>query len=100
MAVDQVVKFFHGASTGIQAKIDDNTINENDLVITSDTDELVFIDSQKAQKPLGSSKSKNEYEVQLGSGGTASAEAIAKAKEEAIKASKAYTDASLTITKF
>lgn len=70
MAVDQVVKFFHGASTGIQAKIDDNTINENDLVITSDTDELVFIDSQKTQKPLGSSKSKNEYEVQLGSGGS------------------------------
>lgn len=36
----------------------------------------------------------------IGSGGTASAEAIAKAKEEAIKASKAYTDASLTITEF
>ena len=36
----------------------------------------------------------------VGSGGTASAEAIAKAKEEAIKASKAYTDASLTITEF
>lgn len=36
----------------------------------------------------------------VGSGGTTSAEAIAKAKEEAIKASKAYTDASLTITEF
>lgn len=36
----------------------------------------------------------------VGSGGTASAEAIAKAKEEAIKASKEYTDASLTITEF
>lgn len=36
----------------------------------------------------------------IGSGGTASAEAIAKAKEEAIKASKEYTDASLTITEF
>lgn len=36
----------------------------------------------------------------VGSGGTASAEAIAKAKEEAIKASKTYTDASLTITEF
>ena len=36
----------------------------------------------------------------VGSGGTASAEAIAKAKEEAIKTSKAYTDASLTITEF
>lgn len=36
----------------------------------------------------------------VGSGGTASAEAIAKAKEEAIKASKEYTDASLAITEF
>ena len=36
----------------------------------------------------------------VGSGGTASAEAIAKAKEEAIKTSKEYTDASLTIIEF
>lgn len=113
MAVDQVVKFFHGASTGIQAKIDDNTINENDLVITSDTDELVFIDSQKAQKPLGSSKSKNEYEVQLGSGGSVkvhglgsaayanttafdTAGAASTAKTEAIAAAKAETTRQIT----
>lgn len=36
----------------------------------------------------------------IGAGGTSSAEAIAKAKEEAIKTSKAYTDISLTLTEF
>lgn len=67
---DKIVKFYHGASTGIQDKIDDGTINESDLIITADTDELVYIDENKQQKPLGSSKSKQEWEVQLGSGGT------------------------------
>ena len=70
MPADKIVKFYHGASTGIQGKIDDGTINESDLVITSDTDELVYIDETKTQKPLGSSKSKQEWEVQLGAGGT------------------------------
>ena len=36
----------------------------------------------------------------IGAGGTSSAEAIAKAKEEAINTSKAYTDTSLTLTEF
>ena len=36
----------------------------------------------------------------VGSGGTASAEAIAKAKDEAIKESKTYTDTALTIVEF
>lgn len=36
----------------------------------------------------------------VGSGGTASAQAIATAKQEAIDASKAYTDAALTVTVF
>lgn len=70
MPVDKIIKFYHGASTGIQGKIDDGTINESDLVITSDTDELVYIDENKAQKPLGSSKSKQEWTVNLGTGGT------------------------------
>lgn len=69
MSADKIVKFYHGASTGIQNKIDDGVINENDLVITSDTDELVYIDETKTQKPLGSSKSKQEWAVQLGAGG-------------------------------
>lgn len=67
---DKIIKFYHGASSGIQDKIDDGTINESDIVITSDTDEIVYIDETKTQKPLGSSKSKQEWEVQLGSGGT------------------------------
>lgn len=69
MPADKIVKFYHGASTGIQNKIDDGVINENDLVITSDTDELVYIDETKTQKPLGSSKSKQKWAVQLGAGG-------------------------------
>lgn len=43
---------------------------------------------------------KDYIDTAVGSGGTASAEAIAKAKDEAIKASKAYTDEALTITEF
>lgn len=43
---------------------------------------------------------KSYIDTAVGSGGTASAEAIAAAKEEAIKVSKAYTDSALTITKF
>ena len=67
---DKIIKFYHGASSGIQGKIDDGTINESDIVITSDTNEIVYIDETKTQKPLGSSKSKKEWEVQLGAGGT------------------------------
>lgn len=67
---DSVIKFFHGASTGIESKIEDGTINESDMVITSDTDELYYIDSTKTPHALGSSKSTEEVEVNLGAGGT------------------------------
>ena len=67
---DSVIKFFHGASTGIESKIEDGTINESDMVITSDTDELYYIDSTKTPHALGSSKSTEEVEVNLGTGGT------------------------------
>ena len=67
---DSVIKFFHGASTGIESKIEDGTINESDMVITSDTDELYYIDSAKTPHALGSSKSTEEVEVNLGSGGS------------------------------
>lgn len=40
---DKIIKFYHGASTGIQGKIDDGTINESDIVITADTDEIIYI---------------------------------------------------------
>lgn len=67
---DQVVSFFHGPSTGIDAKIADGTINGSDLIITDDSDELVFVDASKEKHTLGSSKSKQEWTVNLGTGGT------------------------------
>ena len=67
---DSVIKFFHGASTGIAGKIEDGTINESDMVITSDTNELYYVDNTKTPHALGSSKSTKEVEVNLGAGGT------------------------------
>lgn len=66
MAADKIIRFFHGQEANIQGKIDDGTINESDFVVTSDTDTLVYIDENKAQKPLGNSKTKTEHEVNLG----------------------------------
>lgn len=66
MPADKVIKFFHGASTGIEGKITDGTINESDLIITSDTDELVYVDETKTPKTLGNSKTKEIHEVNLG----------------------------------
>ena len=43
---------------------------------------------------------KTYVDTAVGSGGTASAEAIAKAKQEAINASKAYTESQLQVTEF
>lgn len=63
---DKIIKFYHGASSGVQGKIDDGTINESDIVITADTDEIIYIDETKTQKPLGNSKTKVEHEVNLG----------------------------------
>ena len=67
---DQVVSFFHGPSTGVDAKITDGTITGSDLVILSDTDELLYVDASKEKHTLGSSKSKQEWTVNLGTGGT------------------------------
>lgn len=65
----KTVSFFHGPKASIQGKIDDNTITPADLVITSDSDELVYIDTDKSQHTLGNAKSKQEWEVNLGTGG-------------------------------
>ncbi len=43
---------------------------------------------------------KDYVDTAIGSGGTSSAEAIAKAKAEAIETAKVYTDTALTITEF
>lgn len=67
---DNIIKFFHGPAEDIQSKIEDNTINEADIVITSDTDEIVYIDGTKTPHTLGSSKSTQEITVELGAGGS------------------------------
>lgn len=68
-ATDNIIKFFHGPESGIDAKLADNTITPSDFVVTTE-DDLIYIDADKSKHTLGSSKSKQEWEVQLGSGGT------------------------------
>lgn len=65
---DNIVKFFHGPEEGIDAKIGEGTITPADFIVTT-SDELIYIDQDKSKHALGSSKSKQEWEVQLGAGG-------------------------------
>ena len=107
MPADKVIKFFHGPSTGVEAKIGDGTINESDFVVTSDTDEWIYIDENKDQKVLGSSKTKQTHEVNLGGSiggladgaeiptGTTLDEFIAMLTQKAIPAT--YTQPAVTI---
>lgn len=57
--VSTQIKFLYGAKDGIEGKIKDGTIEGSDLVITSDTDELVFVDKSKNLKAI---KSRTELE--------------------------------------
>lgn len=69
---DKIVRFFHGAEGDIDSKITDGTINESDLVITTN-DKLIYIDENKAKHELGGggdTETTQEHEVQLGSGGS------------------------------
>ena len=62
---NQIIKFFHGPESGIDAKIADNTINGSDFIVTTE-DDLIFIDQDKSKHTLGSSKTKEVHEVNLG----------------------------------
>lgn len=64
---DNIIKFFHGPEDSIDAKIGDGTITPADFVVTT-SDELIYIDQDSSKHTLGSSKSKIEHEVNLGSG--------------------------------
>ena len=72
MAADKTktISFFHGPTTSMQGKIDDGTITESDFVVSSDEDILYYIDNTKTPVALSNSKSKQEWEVNLGTGGT------------------------------
>lgn len=61
------VSFFYGAKDGIQAKLDDGIITPSDFVVTKE-DELVFINKNKEQRTLGSSKTKAPIIVNMGEG--------------------------------
>lgn len=65
----KIIRFYHGNKADIAGKITDGTINGSDFIVSKDTDELIFVDSEKNQKPL-ISRSKKEYQVNLGTGGT------------------------------
>lgn len=69
MAANSKISFFHGAKEKIQSKIDDGTINENDMVVTNDTDELIYVDGSKAQHSLGGGRAREAHTVNLGAGG-------------------------------
>ena len=67
---DKKIRFFHGPTEGIAAKITDGTINESDMIVSSTDDTLYYVDDTKTPIALGNSKSKQEWEVNLGTGGT------------------------------
>lgn len=66
MAADKKIRFYHGASTDIDAKIEDGTINESDFIVGSDNDTLYYVDETKTVKALGSAKTKESITVNTG----------------------------------
>lgn len=70
---DQIIKFFHGPEGSIDGKIADGTISGADIIITSDTDSIFYVDAEKAKHKLGGggdTETTEEHEVQLGEGGS------------------------------
>lgn len=88
-------------SDNINTKVDANTV---DTKIDAAKQEVTNAYTQDINTRIGdipSSTSVKQYiDTAIGAGGTSSAEAIAKAKAEAIEASKNYTDQCLTIIEF
>lgn len=68
-AADKKISFFHGSEANIAAKIADNTIGTNDIIISTE-DNIIYVDDDKVTHTLGSAKSKEAYTVELGTGGT------------------------------
>lgn len=65
MPADNIIKFFHGPESGIDAKLADETITPSDFIVTTE-DDLIYIDANKSKHPLGSSKTKEIHEVNVG----------------------------------
>lgn len=59
------VKFLTGSKEGIDAKIEAGEINGGDIIFTSDTDEIVFMNPQQTpEKRVIKSKSQKDYTLQ------------------------------------
>lgn len=65
------IKFLYGSRAGIETKVEEGTIDGSDLVITSDTDELVFVDKNKEIHPLKSRTEKEHVILNTSIGGLA-----------------------------
>ena len=89
----------------INTKVDSATVDSKIATAKEDILEEAATDASEAlEARIGGIPSetsiKSYIDTAVGSGGSASADAIAQAKQEAIEASQAYTDAALTITEF
>ena len=89
----------------VNTKVDSATVDSKiELAKTEILEEASTNTTTELNKRIGDipedTTVKSYIDTAIGSGGTASAEAIAQAKDEAIKASKTYTDTALTITEF
>ena len=62
---NQVIRFFHGPEDGIDEQITQGNITPADFIVTTE-DDLIYIDQDKSKHPLGSSKTKETHEVNLG----------------------------------
>ena len=70
------VSFFHGKEGNIAQAITEGKINGSDFVVTSDTDNLIYVNKEQVgeeeklvQHVLGSAKTKQPLTVNLGDGG-------------------------------
>lgn len=72
---------------------------KTDILVEAATDATEKLEARIGEIPADTNI-KSYIDNAVGSGGTASAEAIAKAKQEAIDTSKTYTDTKLTVVEF
>lgn len=88
-------------SDNINTKVDASTVDEK---VNAAKQEVTTAYTQALSKRIGeipeSTTVKQYIDTSIGAGGTSSAEAIAKAKAEAIEAAKNYTDQCLTVVEF
>lgn len=70
--MSEKVSFFHGKEENVAQAIADGRINGSDFVVTSDTDNLIYVNKEQDKlvpHVLGGPKTKENLTVNLGSGG-------------------------------